>query len=196
MTDTSEMDRDNPGARGQSMTSRKLDLHAWFVREVLPLEASLTTYLQHNWRGQTAVADMVQDVYVKVFQAAQSALPESTAAFVFATARNLLIDRVRHEKVVPLEAVEDLGALEVAADIPGPDEQVIARDELRQIQKMVELMQPRWREVFLLHHVEGLSRREIGIRMGISEITVTRHLNSGLRFLANKLYQKKREPRQ
>ncbi len=177
------------------MTSRKLDLHAWFVREVLPLEASLTQYLQHNWRGRSAVADMVQDIYLKVFQSAQISLPESTPAFVFATARNLLIDRLRHEKVVPLEAVEDLDALEVATDVPAPDEQVIARDELRQIQKVVEQMQPRWREAFLLHHVEDLSRREVGVRMGISEITVTRHLNSALRFLANTMYRTKREGR-
>lgn len=192
----SETDREKPGVRGQNMTSRKTDLHAWFVREVLPLEASLTQYLQHNWRGQSAVADMVQDVYVRVFQSAQISPPDSTPAFVFATARNLLIDRLRHEKVVPLEAVEDLEALEVASEIPAPDEQVIARDELRQIQKVVEQMQPRWREAFLLHHVENLSRREIGLRMGISEITVTRHLNSALRFLADTFYRAKRSSQQ
>src|SRR6185312_1071969 len=38
----------------------------WFVREVLPLEAALVQYLQHNWRNRADVEDILQDVYVKV----------------------------------------------------------------------------------------------------------------------------------
>ncbi|HTO42054.1 MAG TPA: hypothetical protein VL026_13850, partial [Rhizomicrobium sp.] len=96
------------------MTSRNADLHAWFVREVLPLEFALTQFLQHNGRGKANVADMLQDIYVRVFQAAQKEIPESTAPFVFKTARNLLVDRVRHDKIVPLETVENLEMLNVA----------------------------------------------------------------------------------
>ena len=189
MTDTSETDRKNAGACCQDMTSRGADLHAWFIGEVLPLEAALTQYLRHNWRGDANVADMVQDVFVRVFEAARKELPESTTSFVFATARNLLIDRVRHEKIIPLEAVENLDALNIAADAPGADEQVIAREELRRVQSALDELQPRSREAFLLHHVEGCSRREIALRMGISEKTVTWHLNTGVRLLADFLYR-------
>jgi len=189
MTDTSETDRKNVSVRCQDMTSRGEDLHAWFIREVLPLEAALTQYLQHNWRGQANVADMVQDVYVRVFEAARKELPESTTAFVFATARHLLIDRVRHEKIIPLEAGENLEALNVAAEAPGADDQVIAREELRRVQAALDELQPRSREAFVLHHVEGYSRREIAARMGISEKTVTWHLNTGVRLLADILYR-------
>jgi RNA polymerase sigma factor (sigma-70 family) len=197
MTDTSETDRKNVSVRCQDMTSRGTELHGWFIREVLPLEAALTQFLQHNWRVQANVADMVQDVYVRVFEAARKELPESTAAFVFATARHLLIDRVRHEKIIPLEAGENLEALNVAAEAPGADDQVIAREELRRVQAALDELQPRSREAFVLHHVEGRSRREIAARMGISEKTVTWHLNTGVRLLADILYRNsaKRNPR-
>lgn len=195
MTDTSESDPEKPGARGQTMTTRHADLHAWFVREVLPLEAALTQFLRYNWRGQAPVADMVQDIYVRVFQAAQKEIPQSTAPFVFRTARNLLIDHVRQEKIIPLEAVENLEMLNVAAEVPGPDEQLIARDELRRVQGAVDQLHPRSREAFILHHVEGLSRRQIAVRMGISEITVTRHLNTGVRLLADILYRTRKGSR-
>ncbi len=191
MTDLSEFDREKPGARSRDMTSRNADLHAWFVREVLPLEFALTQFLQHNGRGKANVADMLQDIYVRVFQAAQKEIPESTAPFVFKTARNLLVDRVRHDKIVPLETVENLEMLNVAAEIPGPDEQLMARDELRRVQAALDQLQPRAREAFVLHHVEGLTRRQIALRMGISEITVTRHLNTGVRLLADILYRTK-----
>ncbi len=51
-----------------------------------------------------------------------------TKPFVFATARNLLIDRARREHIVSFEAVADLDALGVAIDEPGPDRTIIARE--------------------------------------------------------------------
>ena len=189
MTDTPETERENARAQGRDMTSRDRDLHTWFIREVLPLEAALTQYLRHNWREPSNVADLLHDVYVRVFDAAQKELPKSTASFVFAIARNLLVDRVRHQKIVPFEAVENLDALNVAADAPAPDDQIMARDELRKIQTALDHLHPRAREAFLMHHVEGLSRREIAVRMSLSEITVNWYLNQGVRQLADILYR-------
>lgn len=188
MSNTLDTDRENAGARRQEMTMRAPELHDWFVNEVLPLEAALIQYLQHNWRDNSNVADMVQEIYVRVFEAARREIPASTKSFVFTTARNLLVDRVRHQKVIPLEAVENLEALGVAADSPSPDEQVIAREELRRVQAALDHLPDRSREAFVLYHIEGLSRPEIALRMGISEITVTWHLNTGVRALARTLY--------
>lgn len=188
MTDISETDRDNAGARSQAMTAREEDLHAWFVREVLPLEAALTNFLRHNWRNQADISDLVQDVYVRVFDAARKAIPSSTRAFVFTTAHNLLVDRLRREQVIPLQAIEDLEALGVAADAPGPDEHTMAREELRRVQAALDLLPPRAREAVVLFQVHGFSRQEIAVRMGIAEKTVTSHLNAGMRTLADLLY--------
>ena len=39
---------------------------AWFTREVLPLEVSLMQFLHRNWRNQSEIADLRQEVYVRV----------------------------------------------------------------------------------------------------------------------------------
>jgi RNA polymerase sigma-70 factor (ECF subfamily) len=188
MNDSPDIDRETADGRRLPMTDDPTDMHAWFLREVLPLEAALTQYLKHNWQNQASVADLLQEVYVRVYEAARRQLPSSTKSFVFATAHNLLVDRVRREKVIPIEAVEDLEALGIAADAPGPDAQVSARDELRRVQAALEQIPPRSRQAFVLFHVDGLSPREIGARMAISEKTVSWHLNESVQVLADMLY--------
>jgi len=187
MTDDLETDRENAPGFGHAVTDLEA-LHVWFLREVLPLEAALTQFLRNNWRNRADVADLLQEVYVRVFEAAARQLPKAAKPFVFMTAHNLLIDRVRREKVIPLEVVEDLDALGIAAETPGPDAQSAARDELRRVQAALDELPGRTREAFVLHHIEGLSQREIAQRMRISEKTVSWHLREGVETLADLLY--------
>jgi RNA polymerase sigma-70 factor (ECF subfamily) len=185
MVDTSEAGRE--GGRGQPMTGMP-DLHAWFVREVLPLEPALTKYLQKYRSNKSDVADLLQDIYLRVYDSALRELPQATRPFVFVTAHNVLIDRIRREKVIPLETVESIEALGVAADAPGVEESIVAREELRRVQAALDELPPRAREAIVLRQINGLSRREIAMRMGIAEQTVKWHLNAGVRALAEIFY--------
>jgi RNA polymerase sigma-70 factor (ECF subfamily) len=160
----------------------------WFLREVLPLESTLMQYLRHNWRDKSGVDDLLQDVYLRVFEAAQTKIPEKPRAFVFTTARNLLISRVRERQIVPIEAVADLDALDVALDMPGPDRSAIARDELRRVRDAIEALPPRYRDVVVLRRIENLSRSEIAIRLNISEASVSTYLSESMIALADALY--------
>ena len=180
MTDTNDHDRDNAGARLKGLGVSADALQAWFIREVLPLEAALTGYFRRNWRNESDVRDLVQDVFVHVCDAARREFPANTRAFVFTTARNILIDKFRNRQVVPIEMVGDVEALSAASDAPGPDRDVIARDELRRLQGALDRLAPRCREAVLLKQLEGLSRREIAKTMGISEETVKEYLAIGL----------------
>lgn len=168
-----------------------MTLHAtdtWFVAEVLPLEAALTRYLRRNWRDSAEIADLRQEVYVRVYEAGLKSRPAAVKAFVFATARNLLIDRVRRARVVSIEAVTDLEALNVAIDEPSSDRVAIGRQELRRVMLAVDTLPPRCREVVLKRKLEGLSQREVARHMGITEDTVERQLAKGVRVLATALF--------
>jgi RNA polymerase sigma factor (sigma-70 family) len=182
-----KFETNNPCAGGPGVGIAVSDVDAWFVREVLPLEAALMQFLQHNWRNKSDIADLRQEIYVRVLEAAQRQIPDRAAQFIFRTARNLLTDRVRREHVVPIEAAVDLDAVEIALDEPGPDRTLIARDELRQLQAALDLLPPRSREAIVLGRIEGLSGREIAQRMGIGVATVSEHLANGLCALADNL---------
>ncbi len=160
----------------------------WFVREVLPLEAALMQFLQHNWRNKSDIADLRQEIYVQVYDAALKEIPDRPKAFIFKTARNLLINRVRQLQIVPIEAAVDVAALDTAVDAPGPEQTAVARDELRRLQTALDHLPPRCREAVILGRVQGLSGREVAARMGISEQAVSAYLINGIRALVNEVY--------
>jgi RNA polymerase sigma-70 factor (ECF subfamily) len=168
-------------------------INGWFVREVLPLEAALMQFLRRSWPNKSDIDDLAQEVYARVYEAAREKIPQPVKPFVFTIARNLLIDRVRHEQVVPIEAVADLETLGVAVDAPGPDRNVMAQDELRRLQAALEKLPPRCREVVVLGRIEGLSGKEISQRLGIGASTVSEHLATGMNTLADLLFGEEAE---
>lgn len=184
-TDT-HLGHGDPPAAGAPMNAS--EVQAWFVREVLPLEAVLMKYLRRIRQNKADVDDLCQDVYVRVCEAALQESPRSAKLFVFAVARNLVIDEMRREQIIPIDAVTDLEALNVAADLPTADRTIIAREDLRRLHIALDELPPRCREAVLMRKVQNIPRREIAARMGIAEKTVSRHITEGICALANALY--------
>ncbi len=158
------------------------------MNEVLPLEAMLVRFLRRNWRNEGEIADLRQEVYARVYEASARAIPVLTKPFLFMTARNLMIDRLRRAAVVSIESIADLEALDVAAEEATPEIQVGARQELKRLQAALDLLPPRCREVLVLRKIEGLSQRDVARRMGITEDTVEKQMSKAVRQLADALF--------
>lgn len=142
MGETSDSGRETADLRRSGTGMTASDINDWFVREVLPLEAALMRFLRRSWPNSVDLDDLAQEVYARVYAAAREKIPHPVKPFVFATARNLLIDRIRHEQVVPIEAVADLDALGVALDSPGAERMVMAQDELRRLRAALDRLPP------------------------------------------------------
>jgi len=188
MADTSDINREGFDLPNQAADMTAPDVNAWFVREVLPMEILLTQFLRRGWPNKSDIDDLCQEVYARVYEAAQKKIPKPARPFVFTIARNLLIDQARHAQIVPIEVVADPELLGVAFDGPGPERNVMARDELRQLQSALDHLPPRCRDVVVLSRIEGFSGRQIAQHMGISEATVSEHMAKGMCLLANVLY--------
>ena len=162
----------------------------WFSNQVLPLEPALMRLLRRNWRQADDHADLRQEIYVRVYESAlRDGVPESTAPFVFACARNLLIDRVRRAQVVPFESIADLDDLPEQPDAGFTPEQLAdARQEFRLLQIALDQLPPRCREIIVLRKIDGLSHKEIADKLGIAEGTIEKQVTLGVRALAETLY--------
>lgn len=166
------------------------DLDDWFVREVLPLEGALMRYLRRNWRDATELPDLRQEVYVRLYEAARKGLPEAVSPFLFATARNLLIDRARRAQIVSIETWADLEVSEMVADDLSPERHASGRSELQLLQEALDELSARCREVVQLRKIDGMSQREVAAHMGIQEDTVEKQIAKGMRALADALLLK------
>jgi RNA polymerase sigma factor (sigma-70 family) len=188
MAEVSDTSREGAGPCNAGAQMAVSDVNAWFVREVLPLEPALMQFFRRSWRNRSDIEDLCHDVYVRVYESALREIPHPAKPFVFTVARNLLINRVRRENVVAIDAVADLDTLGIAVDEPGPDRSVMAREELRHLQGALDRLPPRCREAVILRKIDGLPRREIATRMGIAEATVAEYLAIGIDTLADILH--------
>jgi RNA polymerase sigma-70 factor (ECF subfamily) len=159
------------------------ELNAWFVQEVLPLEAVLERYLRRNWRDRDDVPDLRQEVYARVYDSCARGRPDSAQAFVLSTARNLLVDRARRAQIVSIETFADMDALAPRLDELSPERHLAARSELRLLQGALNLLPAPCREVIELRKIEDLPQREVAARLGITEDRVERLLAKGVQAL-------------
>jgi len=164
-------------------------LDEWFQREVLPHEPVLRGYLRKLWPRRYEIEDLVQESYARVYQAALRSRPTDSRAFLFATARHLLTDRIRRERIVSIQAIGDLEALNVLVDELSAERRVNAYQELARLADALDELPPRCREVVWLRRVEELSYQEISARLGIGVKTVETHITHGMQLLADLFLQ-------
>lgn len=163
-------------------------LDAWFAREILVHEQALAYFLRRCWPHRDELHDLRQEVYVRVYEAAGKALPTTPKAFLFATARHLMADRVRRSRVVSIEAVGDFESLNVLIEEVTPERWSSGRQILKRLAEAFDRLPDRCREVVWLRRVEELPQKEVAMRLGISEKTVEKHLAKGVRLLAEHFY--------
>ncbi len=163
-------------------------LDRWFTEEILVHEDALVRYLHRTWRHRDEIHDLRQELYVRVYESAGKALPAQPKAFLFASARHLMADRIRRSKVVSIEPMGDFEPSHVLVDDVSPERWSSGRQSLAQLSAAFDRLPDRCREVVWLRRVEELSQKDVALRMGISEKTVEKHIAKGMRLLADALF--------
>lgn len=167
----------------------KCDVDDWFVRRVLPLEGCLNRFLQRRLPlGEEEATDIRQETYARVYESAlRNGFPTNAQSFVLTVAKNILIDRARRQRVVSMEYVADIEAVDTWPDLNMLNRGVTARLELARFDAALKRLPARCAEVVRLRKIEQLSQREVACKMGIAETTVERQLSKGVRLLAQEI---------
>lgn len=159
-------------------------LDIWFRSEILCHEKPFMRFLARLWPHRDELEDIRQESYSRVYQAALRARPEIPKAFLFATARHLLVDWKRRERIVTFCAGANEAYQDTLVDEISPEQQILANIELAHLNRAISRLSPKCREVVWMRRVQGLSQREVAERLGVSEKMVEKHLQLGMRRLA------------
>jgi RNA polymerase sigma factor (sigma-70 family) len=163
----------------------------WFVQEILPHEAVLRGYLGRFLSEPSDIEDGLQETYARLLTLSEEERNRirSPHAFLFTTARNVALDRLRKQRVVSLEVMAELDELNVIDERPGAYEELNARQELTLLQQALASLPERCRQVLTLRKVYGLPQKVIAAKLNISENTVESHVANGMRLCAARLLE-------
>lgn len=156
----------------------------WLSRHVLPHEPALRSWLQKRRVVGLEIDDIIQETYGRLSTAGRVDHIRDARTYTFQTAQSVIATYVRRSKIVSIQAVGDLGGLDIASDYPDPEACVADKNELQRLGEAIALLPNRVREVFVLRRVEGLAQRQVAERLRLSESTVEKHMSKALQLLS------------
>ncbi|TQV76036.1 sigma-70 family RNA polymerase sigma factor [Exilibacterium tricleocarpae] len=135
-------------------------------------------YLQVNLRSREDAEDLLQETFVR-FQKHQAAADiDKPKNFLFTIARNLMIDRKRHQKVSEVDPAQEID--ELMDPLSSVERLAAAEEHFGVLCDAVASLPPQCRRVFILRKFYQLSHKEIADQLAISVSTVEKHLALGL----------------
>jgi RNA polymerase sigma-70 factor (ECF subfamily) len=147
------------------------------------LAEELLRFLTGRTKCPEVAADLTQETFLRFHHFIQTTPPNNARAVAYRIAINLANDYQRKVKVRDgYNANTDLKALEdiQPSEIPGPEQIVMAQQQLQCLQNALNELTEECRTAFLLHSIHGLTYPEIADQLGISRSLVGRHLVKAL----------------
>ena len=158
------------------------------------LHASLRSFIGRRVRNQADVEDLVQRVLLQIVKGLGSLRDsERLHAWVYRTARNVLIDHYRASagrREIATGAVDDLAAVERApAGLRDLDEAAALQELAGCLTPMLRQLSPASREAISLADLQGVHQAEAAARAGISVSGMKSRVQRGRRQLKAVLEQ-------
>jgi len=135
------------------------------------------------------VDDVLQETYLRTFEASNRSTITYLRAFLIKTATNVAINRTVRADRRLVRSIEDFPDANVYLSSEPLDTDYELKEQFRILCRAVEALPARCREVFVLRKVYGFSQKEISGLLGISESTVEKHIAKGLLLCKDKLAQ-------
>jgi len=135
--------------------------------------------------------DIVQDVFVQIWEKRAKIENINMEAYLFRLVRNRCIDYIKHLKVVNnrMQEIQISSKYEelYRIDFIGNEPYVLIEKELKtKIEETIQSLPERCREVFVMSRMNGLKNKEIAEKLGINIKNVERHLSRAMQsFLKN-----------
>lgn len=118
-------------------------------------------------------ADLAQDTFMRVLTQRKTEPLREPRAYLSTIARSLMIDMFRR-RALEQAYLETLAAMPEPLGL-SPETRELIIETLMDIDRLLDGLGERTREIFLLAQLDGLSYVEIGRRLNVSVTTVKKH---------------------
>lgn len=169
------------------MKQSRAEIVAFVGGHILPHEADVRAWLRRSGSSPEDVDDVVQEAYCRLAALDGVAHIVSGRAYFFRIARNIAIEKIRRARIVRIDCITEIDALNVVDDEPSPERVVASRRELSRVRRLIEELPERCRQIFTLRRIHGLSQKEIAARLGVTENVVETQAARGLRLILRAL---------
>jgi len=156
----------------------------WLTINFLPHEAELRRMLRRVCAGPAEIDDVIQETCYRLLSLPSLAHVRDPKPFVFRSAKNIMLDRIRRDAVVSIEAMANLEDLQIADSAPSPERVVLARTELKWVIGLVAHLPDRCKNVFRARRIHGLSQQETAETLGLSDSVVEHEMMRAMKLMS------------
>lgn len=141
----------------------------------------LRRFLTGRARNISDVPDLAQEVFLRLMRVEQHAVIRSPEAYLFTVASHVVHQYNLRERNAPqaIEISELLTELQLTSD-DDPSASVETQERLKNLQRVLDELPPKYTATLLLHKFAGLSIEEIGKRLGVARPTAKKYLAQAL----------------
>ena len=166
-----------------------------FEKLYIDYQPRLLAYVRRFVNDDSVAQDLVQDSFMALWDKQIPFNTEDTRRLLFVATRNRCLNYLKHKNIVDRYTQNCRTQVKVGEErLYNYDfsffvnEHPYLYQELeREIQRIVDSLPKRCREVFVLSRFQGLKNREIAERLHISLNTVERHIQRALRIFTEAL---------
>ncbi len=134
--------------------------------------------------GDIQVAeDIVQDVFLKIWEKKEGIRIESVKALLYTIANNLFLNKMEHHKV----ALKFLPPDPADAKVAGPDFELEMNEFDRRLQSALADLDEKQRTVFLMNRIDGFTYIQIADMLGLSVKAIEKRMEKALAFLRTRI---------
>jgi RNA polymerase sigma-70 factor, ECF subfamily len=141
---------------------------------------SLVKYAKTLVRDQDTAEEIIQDLFVKLWQEKEKINIESSLnGYLFRSVHNRCLHYIEHRKIVERHA--DVMATEQKENPEDPSEILHYKDLQARIARIIERLPERCGKIFCMSRFEGLKYSEIAERLSVSVKTVEASMGKALK---------------
>ena len=150
---------------------------------------SLSNILLYKYGELLNPSDKVQEAYIKLWENCAKIKPEAVKSFLYTTANNMMLNEVKHQKVVL--KYQQVKPKDYTNESP---EFILRKKEfLKRFERVLSQFKEEERAAFLLNKVDGKTHKEVAEILGITKKVAEHRIYAALNKLKNELEELNRK---